>query len=41
VYSLEGGELGTATTFILCSLFWGGGGIWLYRRWTRPVTPDR
>ncbi|MFM9104323.1 MAG: hypothetical protein ACKOPS_24615 [Cyanobium sp.] len=41
VYSLEGGQLGTAATFVLWSLLWGGGGFWLYRRWTRPVTPDR
>ena len=38
---LEGGQLGTAVTFILWSLLWGGGGVWLYRRWTRPVTPER
>jgi hypothetical protein len=41
VYSLEGGQLGTAATFILWSLLWGGGGVWLYRRWTRSVTPER
>jgi hypothetical protein len=34
VYSLEGGQLGTAITFILWSLLWGGGGVWLYRYWT-------
>ena len=28
VYSLEGGQLGTAATFILWSLPWGGGGIY-------------
>ncbi|MCS5693957.1 hypothetical protein NZK33_18520 [Cyanobium sp. FGCU-6] len=37
---LEGGQLGTAATLILWSLPWGGGGIWLYRRWTRPDTPE-
>jgi hypothetical protein len=26
IYSLEGGQLGTAVTFILWSLLWGGGG---------------
>ena len=26
VYSLEGGQFGTVTTFILWSLLWGGGG---------------
>jgi hypothetical protein len=41
VYSLEGGQLGTATTFILWSLLWCGGGVWLYRRWTQPLTPNR
>jgi hypothetical protein len=35
VHSLEGGQLGTAITFILWSLVWGGGGVWLYRYWTR------
>jgi hypothetical protein len=38
---LEGGQLGTAATLILWCLPWGGGGIWLYRRWTRPDTPER
>jgi hypothetical protein len=41
VYSLEGGQLGTATTFLLWSRLWGGGGVWLYRRWTSPVKQDR
>jgi hypothetical protein len=36
VYSLESGQLGTTTTFLLWSLLWGGGGFWLYRRWTQP-----
>ena len=36
VYSLEGGQLGTAVTFIFWSLAWGGGGFWLYQRWTQP-----
>ena len=35
MYSLEEGQLGTAVTFILWSLVWGGGGVWLYRYWTR------
>ncbi|MFZ0409346.1 MAG: hypothetical protein WAM11_14745 [Cyanobium sp.] len=39
VDSLEGGQLGTAATFILWSLPWGGGGVWLYRRWTQPANP--
>jgi hypothetical protein len=41
VYSLDGAQLGTLTTFILWSLLWGGGGAWLYRRWTRPLTSER
>jgi len=41
VYGLEGGQLGSAATFILWSLLWGGGGVWLYRHWTRPVSSDR
>lgn len=35
VYSLETGQLGTATTFVLWSLFWGGAGFSLYRRFTQ------
>lgn len=34
VYSLETGQLGTLTTFVLWTLLWGGGGLWLYRRFT-------
>ena len=41
VYSLEGGQLGTLATFVLWSLLWGGGGVWLYQRWTRPDKPGR
>jgi hypothetical protein len=39
VYFLEGGQLGTAATFTAWSLLWGGGGVWLYRRWTQPNKP--
>ncbi|MFM7465335.1 MAG: hypothetical protein ACKO28_07695 [Cyanobium sp.] len=39
VYSLEGGQLGTMTTFLLWSLLWSGGGLWLYRRWTHKPQP--
>ena len=39
VYSLEGGQLGTVATFTLWTLFWGGGGVWLYQHWTRPQKP--
>lgn len=35
VYSLEGGQLGTALTFVVWTLLWGGGGVWLYRYWTQ------
>ncbi|MEY4806926.1 MAG: hypothetical protein RLZZ206_1315 [Cyanobacteriota bacterium] len=41
VYSLDGAQLGTLTTFVLWSLLWGSGGAWLYRRWTRPLTSER
>lgn len=34
VYSLESGQLGTLTTFVLWTLLWGAGGTWLYRRFT-------
>jgi hypothetical protein len=36
VYSLEGGQLGTAAIFTIWTLLWGGGGFWLFRRWTQP-----
>ena len=39
IYSLEGGQLGTAITFSIWSLLWGAGGVWLYRRWTQPSGP--
>jgi hypothetical protein len=35
VYSLETGQIGTATTFVLWTVLWGGGGVWLYRYWTK------
>ena len=34
VYSLETGQLGTLTTFVLWTLLWGAAGAWLYRRFT-------
>jgi len=39
VYTLEGGQLGTATTFVLWSLVWGAAGFRLYQRWTGPQPP--
>jgi hypothetical protein len=39
IYSLEGGQLGTAITFSVWSLLWGAAGVWLYRRWTQPSGP--
>jgi hypothetical protein len=39
IYSLEGGQLGTAITFSLWSLLWGAGGVWLYGSWTQPSGP--
>lgn len=41
VYSLEGGQLGTAVTFSLWTLLWGSAGVGLYRRWTAPPPPGR
>ena len=34
VYSLETGQIGTAFTFVVWTLLWGGGGAWHYRYWT-------
>ena len=39
LYSQEGGQLGTALTFVLWSVFWSWAGLGLYRRLTRPDTP--
>lgn len=39
VYSLDGGQLGTAIIFTLWSLLWGAGGVKLYQRWTKPQQP--
>ena len=36
LYSLEGGQLGTAATFALWSLVWGAAGVGLYKRLTQP-----
>ena len=41
LYAPEGGQLGSAATFVVWSLLWGGGGIWLYQRWTRPPQSGR
>jgi len=30
-----------AIGFLFTWVLGWGGGVWLYRRWTRPVTPDR
>lgn len=40
VYSLEGGQLGTFTTFVLWTLVWGAAGLALYRRFTTPGGPS-
>jgi hypothetical protein len=40
VYSLETGQLGTAATFVLWSVLWGAGGVWLYRRSTGSGPPQ-
>jgi len=34
--SPAGGAGTTALSGLLWSLLWGGGGFWLYRRWTQP-----
>ena len=39
VYSQEGAQLGTAATFTVWTLLWGGGGVLLYKRWTQPQKP--
>jgi hypothetical protein len=37
---LGGGQLGSAASFLIWSLLWGGGGVWLYQHWTRPQRPS-
>jgi hypothetical protein len=39
VYSLETGQLGTATTFAIWTLAWGPLGLWLYGRLKPPGDP--
>ena len=34
VYSLETGQLGTLSTFVVWTGVWGGFGFWLFRRFT-------
>ena len=41
VYALEDGQLGTAVTFVLWTLLWGGGGVWLFQCWTGGDQPKR
>ena len=41
VYALEDGQLGTALTFVLWTLLWGGGGVWLFQCWTGGDQPKR
>jgi hypothetical protein len=35
VYSLDHGQLGTVSTFVLWTLLWSSGGVLLYRKWTK------
>jgi hypothetical protein len=39
-YTLEGGQLGTLTTFAVWTLAWGSFGLWLYNRLTRSTKPQ-
>ncbi|MEB3317868.1 MAG: hypothetical protein VKO39_06990 [Cyanobacteriota bacterium] len=41
VYTLENGQIGTGLTFTVWTMLWGGGGVWLYRRWTQRERPKR
>ena len=36
---LRGGSLATLASALVWSLLWGGGGFWLYQRWTRSDQP--
>lgn len=36
---LDNTALGSTLLVLLWSLLWGGGGFWLYQRWTRPSLP--
>jgi hypothetical protein len=36
VYSLETGQLGTLSTFVVWTGVWGSFGFWLFRRFTAP-----
>ena len=38
--SLSGGPIMSTISFTLWTLVWGGGGFWLFRRWTRPTPPQ-
>lgn len=35
----QGSPLISGICFVLWSLLWGGGGVWLYQRWTQPEPP--
>ena len=40
LYTLEGGQLGTATTFVIWTLLWGAGGLRLFQFWIKADKPS-
>lgn len=39
-YTLEGGQLGTAITFVIWTLLWGAGGLRLFQIWVKADKPS-
>ena len=40
LYTLESGQLGTATTFVIWTLLWGAGGLRLFKLWIKADKPS-
>ena len=40
LYTLEGGQLGTATSFVIWTLLWGAGGLRLFQLWVKADKPN-
>jgi hypothetical protein len=40
LYTLEGGQLGTAITFVIWTILWGAGGLRLFQFWIKADKPS-
>ena len=40
LYTLDGGQLGTAITFVIWTILWGAGGLRLFQLWIKADKPS-